>query len=286
MKLKRNSWSKVLIIGLVPFLMAIYMLRKSAPTEKPRDYSEIIKSGVLRVVTEYNSLSYYTNGDSIAGFQFELAQAFAKAKGLKLEITSEMSFDERIRGLNSGKYDLIAYNIPVTSELKDTILLTVPIVLNKQILVQRKPIKSDSMFIKSQLNLANKTLHIVKGSPSILRIRNLSNEIGDTIYIKEVEKYGSEQLLAMVAHGNIDYAVCDESIAKASIDSFPQLDIHTDISFTQFYSWGVSKKSNELLNNLNSCSEILPRVKIISVFIRNIISIKIYLFVRDFALHF
>ena len=243
---------RILIIGLIPVTILFVMTRKKKVIEKPREYTEIIKSGVLKVVTEYNSLSYYAKGDSTAGFQYELAKAFAKSKGLRLEITSEMSFDKRIDGLNTGKYDIIAYNIPVTSELKDSILLTTPIILNKQILVQRKSKKNDSIFIKSQLNLAHKTIHIVKGSPSLQRIRNLSNEIGDTIYIKEVGKYGSEQLITMVAHGDINYAVCDESIALAAIDSFPQLDIHTDISFTQFYSWGVSKKSKTLLNNLNS----------------------------------
>lgn len=92
----------------------------------------------------------------------------------------------------------------------------------------------------------------MKGSPSILRIHNLGNEIGDTIYIKEIDKYGSEQLIALVAHGDIDYAVCDESIARIVSDSFPQIDINTDISFTQFYSWGVSKQSPVLLDSLNS----------------------------------
>ena len=132
-------------------------------------------------------------------------------------------------------------------------MFTRPIILNKQVLVQRKPEKeNDSLYIHSQLELARKTLHLVKNSPAILRIHNLSNEIGDTIYIKEVEKYGQEQLLAMVAHGDIDYAVCDESIAQASINDFPQLDIETAISFSQFYSWGVSKQSPALLDSLNT----------------------------------
>ena len=87
---------------------------------------------------------------------------------------------------------------------------------------------------------------------NILRIQNLGNEIGDTIYIKEIEKYGSEQLISMVAHGDIDYAVCDESIARAAADSIPQIDINTAISFTQFYSWAVSKQSPALLDSLNA----------------------------------
>ncbi|MFA6809413.1 MAG: transporter substrate-binding domain-containing protein, partial [Eubacteriales bacterium] len=45
--------------------------------------------------------------------------------------------------------------------------------------------------------------------------------------------------------------VCDESTAHELINSFPQLDTKTAISFTQFYSWGVSKKSPVLLQTLN-----------------------------------
>ena len=261
MKSKKKIYILYLILGVISALFAIYFTRKDAPKGKPRDYAEIMRSGVLRVVTEYNSLSYFVDGDTISGFQYELAHAFAKAKGLRLDIIPEMSFDKRLEGLSSGKYDIIAYNILVTSELKDSLLLTSPILLNKQVLIQRKAGNNNTTFINSQLDLAHKILHVVKGSPSILRIRNLSNEIGDAIYIKEVEKYGSEQLMAMVAHRDINYAVCDESIALASIDSFPQLDIHTDISFTQFYSWGVSKQSPVLADTLNSWLKIFTKSK-------------------------
>lgn len=227
--------------------------KREKPVGHPRDYAAIAKEGVLRVATEYNSISFYVEGDTVSGFHYELIQAFARDKGLKAEITPIMSFDKRLKGLSEGRYDVIAYGILATSELKDSLLLTSPIFLNKQVLVQRKEREeNDSLYIRSQLDLARRTLHVVKGSPSILRIRNLGNEIGDTIYIKEIEKYGAEQLIALVAHGDIDYAVCDESIARASADSLPQIDINTAISFTQFYSWGVSKQSPVLLDSLNT----------------------------------
>ena len=88
-----------------------------------------------------------------------------------------------------------------------------------------------------------------------MRIRNLGDEIGDTIYIEEVERYGSEQLISLVAHGDIDYAVCEESIAMAVADSMPQIDISTAVGFTQFYSWAVSKQSPALLDTLNAWIE-------------------------------
>lgn len=245
------------LLPVIIVLVALFFLRDCGRQKKrsghPRDYAAIIKEGILRVATEYNSIGFYVDGDTVSGFHYELIQAFARNKGLKAEITPVMSFNERLEGLSTGHYDVIAYAILATSEWKDSLLLTYPIVLNKQVLIQREEKgDNDSLYIRSQLDLAGRTLHVIKGSPSILRIRNLGSEIGDTIYVKEVEKYGPEQLIAMVAHGDIDYAVCDESIARAAADSLPQIDINTAISFTQFYSWAVSKQSPVLLDSLNT----------------------------------
>lgn len=254
-KVKSIAYKYLLPVVTISAIIFAFRYCSQQETAKghPRDFDAIVEEGVLRVATEYNSISFYVDGDTISGFNYELIQAFAHNKGLKAEITPEMSFDERLKGLSEGRYDVIAYGILATSEFKDSLLLTSPIILNKQVLVQRKEIgENDSLYIKNQLDLAGRTLHVVKGSPSILRIHNLGNEIGDTIYIKEIEKYGPEQLISMVAHGDIDYVVCDESIAEAVVDSLPQIDINTDISFTQFYSWAVSKQSPVLLDSLNT----------------------------------
>lgn len=223
----------------------------SAPGQ-PRDYVAITHEGVLHVTTEYNSIGFYIEDDTIQGVHYELIQAFARSKGWKAVVEPMMSFNDRLQGLNEGRFDIIASDISATSELKDSLLLTSPITLNRQVLVQRKKDEANnSLYIHTQLDLAQRTLHVVKGAPSILRIQNLGNEIGDTIYIEEIDKYGPEQLIAMVAHGDIDYAVCDESIARAAADSLPQIDINTAISFTQFYSWAVSKQSPALHDSLN-----------------------------------
>lgn len=246
------------ISNLKPWTYIIFcLLLLSCKGEKqktiaPRDYPEIIESGVLHAVTEYNSISYHAQYDTVVGLHYELLQTFAKEKGLKVELTPEMSLMDRSEGMQDGTYDLLANNVLISSERNDSLLYTHPFLLSKQVLVQRKPqSENDSTFIHNQLELSNKTLHMIKGSPSIHRIRNLSNEIGDTIFIQEVDKYGMEQLLIMVSYGEIDYAVCDESIAMASLDELPNLDIDTKISFTQFYAWGVNKNSPILLDSLN-----------------------------------
>ena len=188
-KLRLFRYLLPVVIVLALIFSVRYCGKQEKPSGHPRDYAAIAK--------EYNSISFYVDSDTVSGFHYELIEAFARDKGLKTEITPVMSFDERLEGLSDGRYDVIAYGILATSELKDSLLLTSPIILNKQVLVQRKANgENDSLYIRSQLDLAKKTLHVVKGSPSILRIHNLGNEIGDTIYIKEIEKYGSEQLIS------------------------------------------------------------------------------------------
>ena len=206
----------------------------------------------MGVNTEYNYSGFQSDRDSVAGFQYELINKCAKRKGVKVEITPLISHEERLQGLRSGKFDLIASTTPVTNYLDSTFIFTSPLIRSKLVLVQRRPeYNNDSTFIKTHLDLANCTLYVVENSPAIIRINNLASEIGDTIFIKEIDKYGQEQLLSLVAHGDIDYAVCNEDIAKAVIQDFPQLDIDTDISFNQFHAWIVNKQSTNLLDTIN-----------------------------------
>lgn len=251
-KISKIKSLKYITGGLIIIVMLFCFTLCKRAGHHLRDYPQITATGTIYATTEYNSISFYVDGDTLSGFHYKMIEAFARDHNLKVVITPEMSFNQRLQGLEEGKYDIIAYSIPTTTTLKSKILLTTPIILNKQVLVQLKPtIPADTSFIKSQLDLAGKTLYIVKNSPVALRIHNLENEIGDTIYVKEIEKYGPEQLISLVAHGDIRYAVCDADIARIAADSLPQIDINTAISFTQFYSWGVNKHSPILLDTLN-----------------------------------
>ena len=246
-------YAGLLIIAVATMIM-LWRLKTMQKAEiLPRDYPEIKQEGILRMVTEYNQSGYYVAGDTREGFQYELSQAIAKLSGLEVQTHLEMSLAESFQELEKNKCDIIARNIPITSDIKEEYLFTEPIVLNKQVLVQRteeanKGIKP----LRNQLDLAGKTLYIPKDSPARLRLQNLGHEIGDTIYVVEDELYSGEQLAIMVAKGDIDYAVCDQQIATLSQKQLPEIDIKTDISFTQLQSWAVRKDSPILLDSLNS----------------------------------
>ncbi len=250
-----KKWKKLLWIYLILLAMVVvtmFSLWESSHQPIVRDYPEIEKEGVLRVTTEYSPTSYYIDGDSILGLQYELCQAIAKVSGLEVQLNLEMSLTKSFLDLESGEIDVIARNIPITTENKELYLFTDPIWLNKQVLVQRTEKANGGIKpIHNQLMLGQKTLYLPKGSPALLRIHNLEEEIGDTIYTHEDELYSDEQLIIMVAKGDIDFAVCDQQSAKKMKERFPQIDISTDISFTQLQSWAIRKESPILLDSLN-----------------------------------
>ena len=250
-----KKWKKLLWIYLILLAMVVvtmFSLWESSHQPIVRDYPVIEKEGVLRVTTEYSPTSYYIDGDSILGLQYELCQAIAKVSGLEVQLNLEMSLTKSFQDLESGEIDVIARNIPITTENKELYLFTDPIWLNKQVLVQRTEKANGGIKpIHNQLMLGQKTLYLPKGSPALLRIHNLEEEIGDTIYTHEDELYSDEQLIIMVAKGDIDFAVCDQQSAKKMKERFPQIDISTDISFTQLQSWAIRKESPILLDSLN-----------------------------------
>ena len=239
---------------LIICLIIMFILRNNlkSETSQIRDYPEILKEDTLRIVTDYNPLSYYVTQDSIIGFDYELANLISKRSGLAVLVFPEVSLSKSLQGLNKNVYDIVGRTLPVTTESKQEYNYTETILLNKQVLIQRKPeFNNNTKPIRNQLDLARKTLYIISDAPTRYRIENLAHEIGDTIYVKEETKYGAEQLVIMVAKGDIEFAVINENIAQQMASEFPEIDYQTDISFTQFQSWALRKTSPVLLDSLN-----------------------------------
>jgi membrane-bound lytic murein transglycosylase MltF len=218
-----------------------------------RDYAEIRKEGVLRIITEYSPSGYYISGDTTEGFQYELSRAIARISGLEVQIRLEMNLTESFKALSADECDILAQNIPATSEMKESYLFTEPIVLGKQVLVQRTPEANKGVEpVRDHLELAGKTIYVPKDSPVLQRLKHLESEIGDSVYIVEEDTCSPEHLVIMVAKGEIDYAVCDRQIAATLKNEFPEIDMATDISFTQLQAWAVRKDATALADSLNN----------------------------------
>jgi len=227
--------------------------------EKQTKLELIREKGRLKVVTEYNSISYFIYRGQPLGFQYEMLQELANYLDLELEVTVSNDLEKNFRDLREENVDLIAMNLTVTSERKKMVDFTVPLLQTRQVLAQRKPQHWEKMnqnqlktnVIWNQLDLAGKTVYVQAGSVYAARLRSLSDEIGGGIDIREVQ-FESEQLVQRVALGEIDYTICDENVGLVNALYFPQLDVSTAISFPQNVAWALHPDSDSLRVAINT----------------------------------
>jgi len=261
--MKRNRLSSI-FLGIIVTSFLLFGACRSDRGSRFRDVDSlrpekvsrldlIREEGVLRVVTEYNSISYFIYRGQPLGFQFEMLQALATHMDLKLEVSVCNDLGKNFRDLSEGEVDLIAMNLTVTADRKQHVNFTTPLLQTRQVLVQRKPDRWQEMnskqqeinVIRNQLNLAGKTVYVQSGSVYARRLMSLSDEIGGGIQISEVQ-LESEQLIQRVALGEIDYTICDENVGKVNTTYFPQLDVGTVVSFPQNMAWAVHLQSDSL----------------------------------------
>lgn len=247
------------IFALGAMLSACQQQPAADTANNGHDLDVIEQRGTLLALTDYNSTSYFTYRGTPMGYQYELLQNLANKLGLKLELEVSNNLERDFDDLANHRVDLLAINLTVTAERQKMMSFTQPIMETRQVLVQlserqrrrNNPDYDGSMQIKSTLDMAGKTIHVVKNSAFAERLRNIESEIGDSINIVEVENIDSEQLIEQVAHGEIDYCVTDEPVAMINQTYHPALDISTAVSFPQNMAWAVSTDNPKLLEAIN-----------------------------------
>ena len=221
--------------------------RKQHPPQETHahDLAQIKDSGELVVLTLYSSTSYFIYRGQEMGFQYELSDQFAKSLGLKLRIEVAKNVDELIRKLIAGEGDMIAYNLPVTKELKDTLLYCGEEVITHQVVVQRT--SAGKQPLKDVTELIGKEIYVKPGK-YYDRLVNLNEELGGGILIHEVkdDSITVEDLITQVSQGKIPYTIADNDLAKLNKTYYPNLNIELPVSFDQRSSWAVRKDCPEL----------------------------------------
>ncbi|PTN05975.1 transglycosylase SLT domain-containing protein [Mangrovibacterium marinum] len=262
--MKRKNFIKPSLILLVLFAFVACSTgnrkNEKKKTAQNTELSRILKSGKLRAVVDYNSTNYFIYRGRPMGFKYELLQHLAADMGVKLEISVSNNLEETFEGLRKKRYDLVAKNLTVTKSRNKLIDFTEPLEQTRQVLVQRRPPNWQSLthqqledsLIRNQLELAGKTIYVQKNTAHYRRLMNLSEEIGAEINIVQDSIYGVEQLVSMVANGEINLTVCDENVAKVNQTYFPNLDIATPISFPQNIAWAIHRNSPEWRAYLNN----------------------------------
>lgn len=255
--MRQQQIVKLLLVVAIPLLIfsGLILINRSVPVEEvvieevenPNDLPAILQKGVIKATTDYNSTNYFVYRGQPMGFHLEMLRMFSQHIGVELELFVSNDLDENFSCLMAdGECDIIAMDLTVTRDRKNLFDFTAPHSQTRQVLIQRRPenwyrMRSSEIednLVRSQLDLAGKTIYVQKNSAHIVRLQNLMEEIGDTIYIVEVDQE-SELLIERVANGEIEFTVSDEHVAQVNQTYYANIDIQTPLSFSQNLSWAV-----------------------------------------------
>lgn len=247
-KLQSRRGSMPLYILLLAVALGLMFTARQCSSRRIGPAPDPVAGGdTLNVAIEISPSSLSLAGDTLSGPYYDLLHQACGHHGLPLKFHPYTRFEDALEWLDQGRCRLIVGDLPVTAELRDRLIFLNPVGVDKQVLVQL----DDSAAVKNQFDLAGRTVHVAAGSPYVQRLRNLSHEIGDTIYIAQDSDYSSEQLVILTALGEIPMAVVSSQTASALRERYPRLDTSVEISLNQFQSWALAPRDSLLRDSLD-----------------------------------
>ena len=216
------------------------------------DFPQITEHDTLRVLTLNTSTSYFIFRDQPMGYHYDLIREFCREHDLVPEIIVAGNMAGMLVMLQRGEGDVIAYNMPVTNALRDSVRYCGLQQISHQVLVQRAS-RGDTL-ITDVTGLIGKEVMVTEGSRYHDRMVNLNNELGGGILvaIAHEDTIVTEDLIRMVSRGEIDYTVADDDLARLNHTYFRNLDVSLQVSFDQRSSWVVRRDMPILADSLNS----------------------------------
>lgn len=224
------------------------------------DLDAIVKRGYINALVDNNSISYFIYKGHPMGYEYELLKLLADHLKVDLKIKVTSGIERAIQQINTGEGDIIAFPLAITKPLKASVTFTYPHFNAYQVLVQRKPenwrrLTLDQVnenLIRNPVDLIGKEVYVISGTSHAMRLKNLSEELGGDIIIREDSiNSESESLVRKVALGEIDYTVADHTLAHVNASYYPSLDVQTVLSMPQQIAWGLRKNAPHLLDTIN-----------------------------------
>ena len=212
------------------------------------DLAEIRKRGKLRILyPRHTQTGRLPRRGSSIDFELDLARDFARQRGLEPVLVYVHSRDELIPSLLAGRGDLIAANLTVTAERKESVAFTVPVAVVREQLVARR----DGRKVDGPADLAGRKV-AVRRSSSFWDTIGALRTIHPEIEIQEMpETVDTEEIIHRVAVGELDLTVADSNLMEAALEYREDVRAAFNLTADRSIAMAVRPASRELLNALD-----------------------------------
>lgn len=180
----------------------------------------------------------YKDGDSVVGFDVDIAKAIAKDSGKELKI-EDMSFDGLLPALESGQIDMAVAGMSVTADRAKNALFSDSYYQASQQIVVPK-----NSSISNKYQLQNKKIAVQLGTTG--------DQAASKISGAQVVQFPTvPNALQELASGKVDAAVLDNAPAAQYIVGFPTLKILDAKLSSESYAIAFKKGNQTLADQAN-----------------------------------
>jgi len=200
----------LLLRAVDDFLFTVQVLGRAAPTAACRDLDQVRSARELRLVTRNSPTTCTVERGGLDGFEYQLASAFARELGVRLEIVVPPPRIDPLSWLEQGFGDLLALHEPIAAEDEGAYLVagssrTVALV---SVLSARTPLPGGVE------DLAGIPVAASRPVASLLAQLALEPPIDA---VTPTPGYDGPAAIRAVSRGRIGVAVVDEDIARLEL---------------------------------------------------------------------
>lgn len=223
-------------------LFASVLLLCSCSYLEDNRLAAVKRSGELSVLTYISATTYYETPEGPAGFEYDLAKAFADYLGVRLRVVIAPRFAEVLPRLARGEADFAAAGLSVTDGRRAQARFTSPYQQIRQQVVYRlgnpRPAKIE--------DLLGREIEVHAGTSYVDRLAELQQKHPGLRWMESKERQ-TEHLLQLVWEGLLDLTVADSNIVELNSQYFPELQVAFDLQKPEPLAWAFPNSEDTSL---------------------------------------
>jgi membrane-bound lytic murein transglycosylase F len=197
--------------------------------------------GVLRVATIDSPTTCYEGPSGKIGYECDLLKGLARKLGVALELTVYRNASEVLDAVVSGRAELGAAAINVTDSRRAQLRFSAPL---QQASLQL--VYGEDGEAPPDLDSLSGRLVVIAGSSAAEQLAELKKR-HPNLHWQEAQGIGTEELLAQVADGALDYTVANSDLVSIDKRYYPQLRTAFDLSGPQPIAWALPLETDDSL---------------------------------------
>lgn len=223
-------------------IVSIFLLYMITTVNLSSALEQVKKRGQLVALTRNSSTTYYEGPEGKLGFEYDLANMFAKELGVKLVMKTPEPFADVFPLLSGANADMIAAGVAITKKRQQVASFTQPYLSVTQQLVYKSGISRPKNIGETK----GKTIAVIAGSSHVDNLLEYQQKYPEISW-QEVADASPEELLEAVNNREYEFTIADSNEIQVSRRFYPELRVAFNIGASENIAWAFKKSEDTSL---------------------------------------